>query len=439
MFWGKKHSHRNSDHNDKEKQIKELKSVFPSIRRPNNDDNLFSIQFCVDNKYSALKIFIPAEFPNIRPVLQVDGPVSHPWLDQFKQVNGCEKLIHWSRTSSLVSVIEETIATLSTGTNNDPSRSSIPNLHAQLSGVSPMPSRHDSRSRQNSLQHQNSSSTYSSYPGAASTSSNYYGNQYQSFTPQQSANFSNDQNFNMNPTEFQPAIPVPPSYMNDNINNSGSNKSNNDQQYYSQNSIQSQNYNGKLSADLPASLSRQASDNLTDGMSPGSKFSLPDLPNSFPELENMTNVQLERLLSDDVALQSHIDGLKLETIKSMESLITQMQDANIEALDKNLVISGELNILERELKKEQDSLRSLVKDYENEVLSARIEYAVPADEIMKELKKNKDVLDEAGEVIGRAFVNGEKDLPSFISEYLDHRIRYHTLCTKITCLESKNK
>lgn len=113
MFWATKTSKKKED--DKEKQIKELKQVFPSIRRPNNDDNLFEIKFVVNNQYSSLRIFIPADFPNTRPgkislllmclcerstkkiaglpiVLQAAGPITHPWLDQFKQVNGSDKV-----------------------------------------------------------------------------------------------------------------------------------------------------------------------------------------------------------------------------------------------------------------------------------------------------------------------------------------------------------
>lgn len=64
MFWGPK---KKKDEVDKEKQIKELKQVFPSIRRPNNDENLFEIKFVVNNQYSSLRVFIPADFPSTRP------------------------------------------------------------------------------------------------------------------------------------------------------------------------------------------------------------------------------------------------------------------------------------------------------------------------------------------------------------------------------------
>lgn len=62
MFWGKKKSE-----DDKERQLKQLKNAFPSLRRPQNDDNLFEIRFLVDNQNNALRIFVPADFPHIRP------------------------------------------------------------------------------------------------------------------------------------------------------------------------------------------------------------------------------------------------------------------------------------------------------------------------------------------------------------------------------------
>jgi hypothetical protein len=64
MFWG---ASKKKKDEDKERHIRELKQVFPSIRRPNNDDTLFEIKFVVNNQYSSLRIFIPADFPHTRP------------------------------------------------------------------------------------------------------------------------------------------------------------------------------------------------------------------------------------------------------------------------------------------------------------------------------------------------------------------------------------
>jgi hypothetical protein len=75
---------------EKEKQLKQLKSTFPSLRRPNNDDGQFEIFFPVENQQCSLKVFIPADFPTDKPILKVQGPVYHQILDNFNQVVGCE-------------------------------------------------------------------------------------------------------------------------------------------------------------------------------------------------------------------------------------------------------------------------------------------------------------------------------------------------------------
>lgn len=64
MFgWGKKLTKEE----EREKQIKELKHSFPSIRRPNNDDALFELKFVVNTQYSSLRVIIPSDFPTTRP------------------------------------------------------------------------------------------------------------------------------------------------------------------------------------------------------------------------------------------------------------------------------------------------------------------------------------------------------------------------------------
>ena len=56
---------------DKDKQIRSLKTAFPSIRRPHNDDSLFEMKIFVDGVYSSLRIVIPTDFPHTRPGLYI--------------------------------------------------------------------------------------------------------------------------------------------------------------------------------------------------------------------------------------------------------------------------------------------------------------------------------------------------------------------------------
>jgi len=64
MFWGKK---KESDSDIKEKSLRELRSSFPSIRRPNNDDTVYELLFEVNSQYNTLRMFFAADFPASRP------------------------------------------------------------------------------------------------------------------------------------------------------------------------------------------------------------------------------------------------------------------------------------------------------------------------------------------------------------------------------------
>jgi hypothetical protein len=74
MFgWNKKKE------DEKEKQLKQFKYAFPSLRRPNNDDTLYEIRFLVENQHNALRIAIPNEFPSVKPGNSKDQ-TSYPFL-----------------------------------------------------------------------------------------------------------------------------------------------------------------------------------------------------------------------------------------------------------------------------------------------------------------------------------------------------------------------
>ena len=83
---------KDSENEAKDKILRDLRSSFPSIRRPNNDDTMFEILFDINKQFCTLRIFVLEGFPTSRPVLQVVGNVSHPWLDSYKRVVGCEKV-----------------------------------------------------------------------------------------------------------------------------------------------------------------------------------------------------------------------------------------------------------------------------------------------------------------------------------------------------------
>ena len=58
---------KDTDAEIREKLLRDLRSAFPSIRRPNNDNSMFELLFEVNKQYITLRIFISADFPTSRP------------------------------------------------------------------------------------------------------------------------------------------------------------------------------------------------------------------------------------------------------------------------------------------------------------------------------------------------------------------------------------
>lgn len=380
MFWQKK---TKSEDKDKERQIRELKAVFPSIRRPNNDDNLFEIKFVVNTQYSSLRIFIPADFPNTRPVLQAAGPIVHPWLDQFKQVNGSEKLMTWTRHSSLVEVVEESLSALLTGTNS--TESSDANR-----AVSP------------------ANSELSAYPGSASTAHLRTATAtYQSYQPTPVA---------------AAVLPVP--------NPSSVQPTNN----YS-NSTPTSNINSNRQTPItqPA-LSPAAGVGMVQASRATSGF-FPALPSSFPELEKMSVLQLQRLLNDEVALQAQVDS-NGEYSQQVLSVIAQIRQTNEENARKNVLMEAELKAVAEEAEAQQSALKVVAHVYQEKLTAAKAACVVSRDQIIRELRNNKNALDESSEDIGVGLVEGKIDLPQFIAGYIEQRTKFHELEAKLKILST---
>ena len=90
MFWGG--GKKNDSVDIKEKMLRELRSAFPSLRRPNNDDTVYELLCEANKQYYTLRVFFAPDFPASKPVLRIVGSISHPWLDQFNRVIGSDKV-----------------------------------------------------------------------------------------------------------------------------------------------------------------------------------------------------------------------------------------------------------------------------------------------------------------------------------------------------------
>jgi hypothetical protein len=104
---------------------------------------------------------------------------------------------------------------------------------------------------------------------------------------------------------------------------------------------------------VPLSTTLQRDDSLNSPM----QMALPDIPTHFPELDKLTEVQLERLLKDSVALDAHI--AVMDSVYAMESLRDMQRETNSQSASKNLVLGEEVAQLYEQAESLQAEIRSL--------------------------------------------------------------------------------
>lgn len=92
------------------------------------------------------------------------------------------------------------------------------------------------------------------------------------------------------------------------------------------------NNTGSPVVPLPNPTALQREDSLNNPM----QMALPDIPSHFPELDKLTEVQLERLLKDSVALEAHIASM--DSVQAMESLRDMQRETNAQTVSKNLLL-----------------------------------------------------------------------------------------------------
>ena len=62
---------------------------------------------------------------------------------------------------------------------------------------------------------------------------------------------------------------------------------------------------------------------------------LPEVPASFPELEKLSDIQLERFLSDPIAIEAHLNSIA--SVESMRSLRDQVRQSNFDLASKTVL------------------------------------------------------------------------------------------------------
>jgi len=189
--------------------------------------------------------------------------------------------------------------------------------------------------------------------------------------------------------------------------------------------------NGKES--LSAKESSSTSTRQTSGDYSKNRISMPSLPSSFPELEELTVVQLQRLLNDEVALEAQVSNV--EGVKQMQMLVDDMKKSNEDKARKTLQLEQDIREAKQSAEAQQAVLQQAAQQYNTHLEAVRSKSSITADQLKLDLKQEKKLLDKTSEDVGQKFVDGDLDLNSFVNEYLEKRTSYHELNAKMKVLQ----
>eukprot|EP01041_Mallomonas_annulata_P004981 gene4981-9954_t len=288
----------------KSKIVKELLTTFKSMTEVRNtkDETILEIMFFESNrKACTLRIFLDKDFPTSKPVLQVVGSILHPWVDRHNNVVGCDELQNWSKTSSLVAIVQKCYTELQKGPVTTSSLSSIsaPNTN-------------------NIAMHTQSTSQITASPKPLIYNPNVVPTQTQ--LPPSS----------LPPPTYTVASTLPPYHHNHNNNN--------------HNHMQAV-------ATIPIATMIKEVEKETKAR----RTEIPAVPQDFPQLDGLHIDRLRQLQADTVALEAHVKShpSSIEFSKQKDDIM----QTNVMIAKRNLAKVNNYNALKEEVLQLQTMLR----------------------------------------------------------------------------------
>eukprot|EP01012_Entosiphon_sulcatum_P009996 TRINITY_DN15777_c0_g1_i1.p3 TRINITY_DN15777_c0_g1~~TRINITY_DN15777_c0_g1_i1.p3 ORF type:complete len:168 (+),score=50.07 TRINITY_DN15777_c0_g1_i1:1967-2470(+) len=144
----------------------------------------------------------------------------------------------------------------------------------------------------------------------------------------------------------------------------------------------------------------------------------------YPELKNLTLVELNGLLESDVAFDDFFANLKV--VQDRKVFNTELQEGNERTARENLELEQQIAALKSEIaeltavhESQKAELESKLKEkaalaqkYSPAVVAARLRDATQATE-------------DESEKIAETFHQGDMDLKTFLKQYSDLREKYH--------------
>ena len=163
---------------------------------------------------------------------------------------------------------------------------------------------------------------------------------------------------------------------------------------------------------------------------------IPPIPSSFPELDEMTMSELQKIVDDPIALKSHVQNrTRVDTVRELKESI---EKSNVDAATANLEKQDEVNLLCDEVEGLRKQLGEKVERYQ-ELDRERNALTQPpdVDDLIRRLNVAKKNADNESEEIGDDWVESRgSDVSDFVKKFMESRLLYHTRAAKIERLRN---
>jgi hypothetical protein len=156
---------------------------------------------------------------------------------------------------------------------------------------------------------------------------------------------------------------------------------------------------------------------------------IPEIPLNFPELEQLTDIQLQRLLDDKEALKAHMKNIAV--VSPHRQLREEYRKTNEEIALETLKMGDELISIEREANYLKKELNEVILRYKQKLSDSSRKYGTSKEELFRILECQSNSLDDSSETLAQQFMNGEIPLSDFIEQYKKLRIEFHSLDSKL--------
>jgi len=170
-------------------------------------------------------------------------------------------------------------------------------------------------------------------------------------------------------------------------------------------------------------------------------FRIPTVPTEFPELENLSYSELQKLYGNEEAFQNLVQSMS--SVSTLKDLMQSIFKGNVETAHAHIDQNQEqLETLHAEVSALHDELQGKVQTFQS------LEKQLPKSDtddtvglIRKLTKAKKEALNESEKLASRWVDDkeAESSMNDFVEEFLEKRVVHHLRAAKIERIQEENR